>query len=109
VTNDAWFGRSGARYQHLQIARMLALQSRRYLLRAANDGVSAVVDPLGRVIRQAPEFEPAVLRGVVQPRSGATPYLRAGDWPVIALVLAALLAVPLRHLKNRPRTRIKKH
>jgi len=50
-----------------------------------------------------------VLRGVVQPRSGATPYLRAGDWPVIALVLAALLAVPLRHLKNRPWTRIKKH
>ena len=109
VTNDAWFGRSGARYQHLQIARMLALQSRRYLLRAANDGVSAVVDPLGRVIRQAPEFEPAVLRGVVQPRSGATPYLRAGNWPVVTLVLLALLAVPLRHLKNRPWTRIKKH
>jgi apolipoprotein N-acyltransferase len=109
VTNDAWFGRSGARYQHLQIARMLALQSRRYLLRAANDGVSAVVDPQGRVIRQAPEFEPAVLRGVVQPRSGATPYLRAGDWPVMALALATLLAVSLRHLKNRPWTRIKKH
>ena len=109
VTNDAWFGRSGARYQHLQIARMRALESRRYLLRAANDGVSAIIDPFGRVTRQAPEFEAAVLRGVVQPRSGATPYLRVGDWPVIMLVLAVLLPVPLRHLKNRPWTRIKKH
>ena len=109
VTNDAWFGRSGARYQHLQIARMRALESRHYLLRAANDGVSAIIDPMGRVTRQAPEFEAAVLRGVVQPRSGATPYLRVGDWPVIALAVAALLSVPLRHLKNRPWTRIKKH
>ena len=88
---------------------MRALESRRYLLRAANDGVSAVIDPLGRVTRQAAEFEPAVLRGVVQPRAGATPYLRAGNWPVVTLVLLALLAVPLRHLKNRPWTRIKKH
>jgi len=109
VTNDAWFGHSGARYQHLQIARMRALESRRYLLRAANDGVSAVVDPLGQVVRQAPEFEPAVLRAVVQPRSGATPYLRVGDWPVIALLVALLLPVAAGHLKKARWTRIKKH
>lgn len=109
VTNDAWFGKAGARYQHLQIARMRALESRRFLLRAANDGVTAVIDPAGKVVAQAPEFAPAVLHGVVQPRGGATPYLRTGDWPVIAGVVLLLLSIPLKHLKKAGRTRIKKH
>ena len=89
ATNDAWFGRSGARYQHLQIARMRAMESRRYLLRAANDGVSAVIAPDGAVVASAPEFEPAVLRGSFVPRRGDTPYLAAGNMPV--LLLAVLL------------------
>ncbi len=85
VTNDGWFGNSGARYQHLQIARMRALESRRYLLRAANDGVSAVIDPYGRIVSRAPEFTRAVLRGSLTPRRGATPYLRVGNWLAIGL------------------------
>lgn len=109
VTNDAWFGHSGARYQHLQIARMRAMESRRFLLRAANDGVTAIVEPFGRVVSAAAEFQAGVLRGSVQPRSGDTPYLVTGDWPAIALCLAILLPIPLRHLKNSPWTRIKKH
>jgi apolipoprotein N-acyltransferase len=109
VTNDGWFGRAGARYQHLQIARMRALESRRFLLRAANDGVTAVIDASGRVVARAPEFAPAVLRGTVQPRGGATPYLRTGDWPVIALVLLLLLPILTKHLKIAARTRIKNH
>ncbi len=67
-----------ARYQHLQIARMRALESRRYLLRAANDGVSAVIGPDGRVVARAPEFEASVLRAQFAPRTGDTPYTRAG-------------------------------
>ena len=59
MTNDAWFGHSSARYQHLQIARMRAMEARRFLLRAANDGVSAVIGPHGRIVAQAPEFKPA--------------------------------------------------
>jgi apolipoprotein N-acyltransferase len=102
VTNDAWFGHSGARYQHLQIARMLALESRRYLLRAANDGVSAVIDPYGIVKQQAREFTPAVLRGAITPRSGNTPYLLLGNWLVIGAVSAVLaLAAIARYLKKR--------
>jgi apolipoprotein N-acyltransferase len=85
VTNDGWFGHAAARYQHLQIARMRALESRRFLLRAANDGVSAVIDPYGRVVYRAPEFTPAVLRGRVTPRQGVTPYLRMGNWLAIGL------------------------
>jgi apolipoprotein N-acyltransferase len=92
VTNDTWFGRSSARYQHLQIARMRALESRRYLLRAANDGVSAVIGPDGSVVAEAPEFKPAVLKAKFTPRTGDTPYLVVGNWlalGVAGLVLAA--------------------
>jgi apolipoprotein N-acyltransferase len=89
VTNDAWFGRSGARYQHLQIARMRALESRRFMIRAANDGVSALIGPDGQVVAQAPEFKASVLRGQFTPRQGDTPYLLVGD--ALALGLAALL------------------
>jgi apolipoprotein N-acyltransferase len=99
VTNDGWFGRAPARYQHLQIARMRALESRRFLLRAANDGVSAVIDPYGRVVQQAPEFVPAVLRGSLTPRQGATPYLWTGNWLAIGiagLILAGSITWGLR-------------
>ena len=85
VTNDAWFGRSPARYQHLQISRMRSLESGRYLLRAANDGISAIVGPHGEVLAMAPEFVPAVLSGTVVPMAGLSPYARAGNWPVLAL------------------------
>jgi apolipoprotein N-acyltransferase len=103
VTNDAWFGTGSARYQHLQIARMRSLESGRDLLRVANDGVSAIVDYRGRVLKQAPEFTPAVLRGQVQPRGGLTPWLAAGDAPVLVLagVLVAWLGLRQERLRRR--------
>lgn len=102
VSNDGWFGRSPARYLHLQIGRMRALEARRYLLRAANDGVSAIVGPDGRITGRAPEFEPAVLRGEFTPRAGATPYLAAGNWPLLCGVLL-LLGVKMTTLIRRSR------
>ena len=78
VTNDAWFGRSGARYQHLQISRMRALEARRPMIRAANDGVSALVDPWGRLAVAAPEFQSAVVRGPLQAPIGFDALSRAG-------------------------------
>lgn len=104
VTNDAWFGHSQARYQHFQISRMLALQTQRYLLRSANDGVSAVVGPRGEVLQRAPEYQRAVVRGTVVPRRGLTPYATIGDAPVVLaafLVLLANLTVRLRR-RNVP-------
>jgi apolipoprotein N-acyltransferase len=92
VTNDAWFGRSPARYQHLQIARLRALETGRYLLRAANDGVSAIIGPRGELLQQAPEWQPATLRGTVEPRTGLSPYTRVGNWPVVLLALLATAA-----------------
>lgn len=90
VTNDAWFGRSSARYQHLQISRMRAIEAQRYMVRAANDGVSAVIGPHGELVARAAEYTPTVLRARIVPRSGLPPYARLGNWPVVLLALALL-------------------
>ncbi len=87
VTNDAWFGRSTARYQHLQISRMRALEVGRPMVRAANDGISAVIGAHGEILARAPEYEATVLRSELQPRIGLTPYARTGNWPVVTLAL----------------------
>lgn len=93
VSNDAWFGDSLAPHQHLQIAQMRARESERWLLRATNTGISAVIDPEGRVRQSLPQFETGVLRAEAEPRLGLTPYLRWGEIPVgLAIVLLVLLA-----------------
>jgi apolipoprotein N-acyltransferase len=94
VTNNAWFGDSTAPYQHLQIARMRALEAGRFLIFAANDGITAVIDPHGAVIARLPQFQEAVLRAEVQPMTGLTPYARFGNYPVVIGALA-LLAVAI--------------
>jgi apolipoprotein N-acyltransferase len=97
VTNDAWFGHSWARFQHFQIARMRTLEARRPLVRAANDGISALVGPHAEVLAQAEQFKPTVLKGTVQPRAGLTPFLIFGNWPVVVLgLLGAGLAAGIR-------------
>lgn len=88
VTNDAWFGKSSARFQHFQIARMRAIESGRYMIRAANDGVSAVIGPRGEVVAVAPEYQRAILRAEVVPRTGLPPYARWGNWLVVLVALA---------------------
>jgi len=96
VTNDAWFGDSTARHQHFQIARMRAMEAQRYLVRAANDGISGVIGPHGEVVARAPEFTPYVLRSAITARSGLPPYAHVGNWPVILLALAGVAAAVLR-------------
>jgi apolipoprotein N-acyltransferase len=100
VTNDAWFGHSPARYQHLQISRMRAAESGRYLLRAGNDGVSAIIGPRGELAGLAPEYQPAVLRGTVVPRAGLSPYTRVGNWAVVSLALGAATAAWYRRRRR---------
>lgn len=100
VTNDAWFGRSSARYQHLQISRLRSREAGRPMVRAANDGVSAVIGSSGEIIASAPEYEAHVLRAELQPRIGLTPYARTGNWPVIC---ASLVFVVLgAYMRRRP-------
>ncbi len=90
VTNDAWFGHSSARHQHLQIARMRALEEGRYLVRAANDGISAIIAPHGEVIARAPEFSPETLVSHIVPYAGLSPYARVGNWLIVSLAAVAL-------------------
>ncbi len=95
VTNDAWFGRSIEPYQHMQIARMRALESGRYLLRATNTGVTAVVSEKGNIIHQAPVMQRASVTAEINPMSGLTPYARTGDKPIMVLILMVLFGVLL--------------
>ena len=89
ITNDAWFGRSSAPWQHLAMARMRSVETGRYLARAANTGVSAIVDPYGRVVQSTPLFEEAVSVGEVRFLDGTTLYVRIGDVvPWAGLVVA---------------------
>ena len=91
VSNDAWFGDSIAPHQHLQIAQVRAAEAGRYLLRATNTGVTAVVDDRGDVEQTLPQFKPAVLKATVRGFEGATPYARVGNWLVVLLAFGAAL------------------
>ena len=90
VTNDAWFDHSSARHLHFQVARMRALEQGRYLIRATNDGISAVIGPHGEVVARALEFRPVVLVSKVTPLTGLTPYARVGNWLIVTLAALAL-------------------
>jgi apolipoprotein N-acyltransferase len=100
VTNNAWYGDSTAPHQHLQIARMRALEAGRYLIRAANDGITAVIGPRGEIVGRLPQFQEAVLRADVQPMTGLTPYARLGNAPVIGLGGALLLVAAWRRRRG---------
>jgi apolipoprotein N-acyltransferase len=99
VTNDAWFGISSGPYQHLQQARVLAIEEGLPLVRAANSGVSAVIDPLGRILRSLPLGTEGVLDAPLPRPNAATIHARIGDlWLslVIAMTLGTALVVRLR-------------
>lgn len=105
ITNDAWFGRTSAPYQHFEQASIRAVEQGRFLVRAANTGISGAVDPYGRVLAATPLFEPAALTVDVRLLTGRTIYSRLGDVVVwLSLVPAAwLLAAALRRQRFRRR------
>ncbi len=90
ISNDAWFGDSVAPWQHLQISQMRALETGRYMLRATNTGITAIVDQRGRVTGVAEPFTLAVLEGNAQGFGGATPYVRFGNYPVLGVMVLLL-------------------
>lgn len=95
VSNDAWFGHSSAPWQHLQMARMRALETARPMLRATNTGLSALIDDKGQIQEQSGLFTEEVLRGEVIPQTGVTPYMRWRDWPIAIFAFLGLIIVGL--------------
>jgi apolipoprotein N-acyltransferase len=91
VSNVAWFGRSIAPQQHLQISQARALESGRYMLRATNTGVTAIIDARGEVLASAPEFTRATVSRMVPGYTGSTPYVRWGNYAVL-LLCATMIA-----------------
>lgn len=91
VTNEAWFN-AVELHQHLQMARMRARETSRYLLRAGTTGLTAIISASGAVVAQAPPFERTVLRGAFVPMQGVSPYVVWGNWPILALLLLAIFA-----------------
>ena len=100
VSNDAWFEDSIEPHQHHAIARMRALETGRYMIRATNTGITSFIGPQGRVIRQLPQFERGVLRAEVLPMQGATPYVRWGDWLGVGLSVLLLVFFATRNAKK---------
>jgi apolipoprotein N-acyltransferase len=106
VTNDGWYGTSAAPYQHYAMARFRAVENHRFLVRAANTGISAIIDPFGREIARTELMEKRALVGDVRAISEMTFYARHGDvfaWSVVALAALAMLAalVPRTGRSNR--------
>ncbi len=107
ISNDAWYGRTSAPYQHLAMASLRAVENRIPLVRATNTGISAVVDATGKIHHQTPLFEEARLVASVDLRDGRSPYTRWGDWFVglcglLVASLAARALATVSGLLNRP-------
>ena len=92
ISNDGWFGESGAPGQHLNMARMRAIENGRWLLRATNTGITASVSPLGQVVAAAPRKTRTVLEAPYSFESGTTFYTRHGDWFAGACAIISILA-----------------
>lgn len=94
ASNNAWYGDSFAPHQHLQISRMRALETGRDVMRVTTNGVSALINHKGKILSRSPQFETYVITGLSQPRTGATPYVKMGNIPVLVLsVLVVILLI----------------
>ncbi len=117
ISNDGWFGQSGAPGQHLNLARMRAVENQRWLLRATNTGITAVIDPLGRVTATIPPNQAMVLDADFGTSDDTTFYTRYGDWFPIACAIISLCGLLWREQPevgpaeptNTTRSRIPQH
>jgi apolipoprotein N-acyltransferase len=105
ITNDEWFGKSAGPVQHADLAVMRSVELGMTLVRAANTGISMIVDPYGRVTAKTGLFEPKIVIGDVPAPLPPTPYARWGDWTTVislGVVLLLLVAAWFRPVGRRP-------
>ena len=101
TSNDAWFGDSIGPHQHMQMARMRAIENAKPLMRGTNNGITALVDHRGKIYSQLEQFSKDVLTGYIEPRSGATPFSRFASWPVVILSLFSLAMLTFCGIRRR--------
>jgi apolipoprotein N-acyltransferase len=100
VTNDAWFGENVGPYQHLAQGRLRAIEQGLPMVRVANTGVSALIDPQGRVLGSIPLGQEGVLDLPLPAPEPPTPYTIWGDWPLLLLLVAVALALSMRRMRD---------
>jgi apolipoprotein N-acyltransferase len=98
VTNDGWFGISTGPYQHFQQARVLAIAEGLPLVRAANTGISGVIDPVGRIVSALPLGVEGVLDASLPSAIAPTPYVRFGDTALILFLVVSMILVARRRI-----------
>jgi apolipoprotein N-acyltransferase len=101
ITNDAWYGESSAPFQHFELATMRAIEQGRYLVRAANTGISGIVDPYGRVLARTELFETKSVLGEARFRQERTLYAKIGDLPAQLAVLLTIVGVGVSLARRR--------
>ena len=105
ITNDGWFGRSSGAFQHATMARLRCIENGVALARAANSGISMLVDPYGRIIAETELYKRTCLFGELPPQRIRTLYTRFGDWPVWASALCIAMAVCMAAVRRRANPR----
>jgi apolipoprotein N-acyltransferase len=102
LSNDGYFGHSAAREQHLELVRMRAAENRRWILRATNDGITAMIDPAGREIARLPLYTQTSAVFGYNSETELTPYVRYGDWFAWACLLGGAVSYVLSRARRRP-------
>ena len=93
ISNDAWFGYSNGPLQHLGIVRMRAIENGRYVLRSTNTGITALIDPQGKIVDSLPQFNYGVLKTQAQVMTGNTPFNIWGSYPIIIFGMLVLIFI----------------
>lgn len=102
LSNDTWFGDSNGPLQHMEMARMRALENGRYLIRGTNNGITALIDHKGKVTQEIEQFTRGTMEGEVIAMKGSTPFTQFGHWPVLILSVLWLLGLLLISSKRQP-------
>lgn len=101
LSNDTWFGDSNGPLQHMEMARMRALENGRYLIRGTNNGITALIDHKGKVTHEIEQFTRDTMQGEVLPMKGTTPFTQFGHWPVFILSALWLVMMTLLNFKSQ--------